>query len=570
MAKIFPGAVQWTPERDAERQVYEACRDQLSNDYTVFYSAKWQWPERGSRVPRDGEADFVIAHPTYGVLVLEVKGGRISYDPLTNRWTSLARGGTLYPIKDPAEQATRSQHTLLHVLKELLNTARLDITFGHAVVFPAVVEGAQRRLLHLPREILADQVDLTRFAAWVAAVFTYYQGKSPLQPQNARLAIEELKRLFGQTTQFRPALWGQAATETQQLLTLTQEQHSVLDLLNRHRRAAICGCAGSGKTLLAVEKATRLARQGFRVLLTCYNKQLAADLQARLADDPALAGKDLTILHFHELCRTLIRAAGQPLPEPSGPNDHVHYEEVLPNALLDAAAQLGTCYDAILVDEGQDFLDSWWDILEMLLADRTASILYIFYDDNQRLFVRDSRFPIAEPPFPLTRNCRNTQRIHEVVLKFYQGLDRPTALGPPGRRVEVINDFADPTALPARLMTLLTHLHQDEQIPLREIVVLTPFSRRTSLLWREPLPGSITLTDDPVTLTQPQPQQVFCSTIQAFKGLDRSVVVVVELERWNLSWNDVEPLLYVASSRARNHLIVLLSQAAPAALRRYF
>jgi len=63
---------------------------------------------------------------------------------------------------------------------------------------------------------------------------------------------------------------------------------------------------------------------------------------------------------------------------------------------------------------------------------------------------------------------------------------------------------------------------------------------------------------------------VFCSTIQAFKGLDRSVVVVVELERWNLSWNDVEPLLYVASSRARNHLIVLLSQAAPAALRRYF
>ncbi len=570
MAKIFPGAVQWTPEREAERVVYEACRDQLAGDYTVFYSAKWQWRDRNRRAPRDGEADFVIAHPTYGVLVLEVKGGQISYDPPSNRWTSLARGGTLYSIKDPAEQAMSSKHTLLDVLKELLNTQRLDVTFGHAVVFPAIVEGSQRRLLHLPREILADQVDLTRFAAWVAGVFSYYQGTFPLQAQSARPVVEELKRLLAQPTQFRPALWGQAATETQQLLTLTQEQHSVLDLLNRRRRAAIYGCAGSGKTLLAVEKATRLARQGFRVLLTCYNKQLAADLQARLAGDPSLAGKDLTILHFHELCRTLIRAAGQPLPEAGVPNDTVYYDEVLPNALLDAAAQLGTCYDAIVVDEGQDFLNAWWDILEMLLADRIESILYIFYDDNQRLFVRDSRFPIAEPPFPLTRNCRNTQRIHAVVLKFYQGLDRPTALGPPGRRVEVISDFADPAALPTRLMALLTHLHGEEQIPLREIVVLTPFSRRTSLLWRESPPGSITLTDDPATLTQPPPNQVFCSTIQAFKGLDRSVVVLAELERWNLSWNDVEPLLYVASSRARNHLIVLLSQAAPAALRRYF
>ncbi len=109
--------------------------------------------------------------------------------------------------------------------------------------------GAARRR---GRFCLADQVDRTRFAAGVAGVFAYYQGSAPLQPQAARPVVAELQRLFGQTVQFRPALWGQAATETQQLLTLTQEQHSVLDLLNRRRRAAICGCAGAGKTLLAL------------------------------------------------------------------------------------------------------------------------------------------------------------------------------------------------------------------------------------------------------------------------------------------------------------------------------
>ncbi len=59
MAKIFSGMVQWPPEREAERIVYRACHDQLAPDYTVFYSAKWQWPDRHSRVPRDGAADFV-------------------------------------------------------------------------------------------------------------------------------------------------------------------------------------------------------------------------------------------------------------------------------------------------------------------------------------------------------------------------------------------------------------------------------------------------------------------------------------------------------------------------------
>jgi len=71
------------------------------------------------------------------------------------------------------------------------------------------------------------------------------------------------------------------------------------------------------------------------------------------------------------------------------------------------------------VDEGQDFEEEWWAALTSLLADPDDSILYIFYDDNQRLYKRDAAFPITSDPFHLTRNCRNTKQIHESVMMFH-------------------------------------------------------------------------------------------------------------------------------------------------------
>ncbi len=52
------------------------------------------------------------------------------------------------------------------------------------------------------------------------------------------------------------------------ILALTEEQFSVLDTLARLRRVAVSGGAGTGKTLLALEKAKRLAGEGFETLLT--------------------------------------------------------------------------------------------------------------------------------------------------------------------------------------------------------------------------------------------------------------------------------------------------------------
>ena len=68
---------------------YNALR-KLDDKHVVFYSVPWHKTER-YRHPKDGEADFIVAHPDKGILVLEVKGGEIGYDKVLWRGTPIER-----------------------------------------------------------------------------------------------------------------------------------------------------------------------------------------------------------------------------------------------------------------------------------------------------------------------------------------------------------------------------------------------------------------------------------------------------------------------------------------------
>lgn len=229
------------------------------------------------------------------------------------------------------------------------------------------------------------------------------------------------------------------------------------------------------------------------------------------------------------------------------------FDQQLPEALLEATDRLPDLrYDAIVVDEAQDFMDGWWMPLQYLLHDPDGGIFYIFYDDNQRLYDRGSHFPIQQPPYPLSVNCRNTRAIHKEVMKYYHSNDDPpVAMGPKGRPVELVA-YPDEAGFRQELAHILQRLVEQEGVPADQIVVLTPL-RRNSWLWTEMLPGPIPLTDQlPVANNQ-----VFATTIHSFKGLESAVVILTETERWPKRGVELDNLLYVACSRARHHLIIM-------------
>jgi hypothetical protein len=555
---MYPNQLSADTQSEAERVLYQAFQEKLDNSYIVFHDVDWHSPGSDGR-PRDGEADFVIVHPTRGILVLEAKGGTIRHNPRTGHWISISRGGRTHDIRDPFAQARYSKYTLQDQLQVMLNLPpKRRINIGHAVAFPDVVVGELSLGPDRPRQVILDHTDLANLSRWVGGALAYWRGReSQRETAPGDQAIGALIDLLGNAWELRPAMWGEFVHEQQDLIRLTQQQYMILDALSRQRRAAISGCAGSGKTMLAVEKATRLARQGFRVLLTCFNRHLAADLRARLN-----SSLSLDIVSFHALCHDLAQRAGV---LPVKKDSDTFFNRQLPEALMDAADVLNVRYDAIVVDEGQDFRDDWWIPLQTLLRDPDHGILYIFFDDNQRLYVPTGTFPIQRPPYPLTVNCRNTQNVHQLVVRFYEAETAPTARGPVGRPVDVV-PYVAPPLLQSTLQDVLRRLTEDEQVPTGEIAVLTARSLSKNKLIDSSASEGPRMTD-----AWPPPQgQIYCTTIYDFKGLERAVVVLVDVHKWPPEWDEMVKLLYVGCSRARNHLIVLLPQNASRKIQRAF
>src|SRR3546814_20176153 len=105
-----------------------------------MHSIAWISRPKGQG-PRDGEADFLICHPSRGLLVVEIKGGRIALDYAQREWTSTDRHGVAHPIQHPFEQARPGNYGILQTLRASprwpkLSTGRLPI--GYAAFFPDV------------------------------------------------------------------------------------------------------------------------------------------------------------------------------------------------------------------------------------------------------------------------------------------------------------------------------------------------------------------------------------------------------------------------------------------------
>lgn len=548
MAQMFPEHMSPETKSPAERRLFDAFRDQLDADYVVFHHVNWLGKDPRGRA-RDGEADFVIAHPERGILVVEAKGGEIRYDRGEQTWSRRSLDGTWEPLKrNPIEQAVVSKHHLLQELRKMPKLEKVRLIGGHAVAFPDIALPADWDELELARKLVLDCTGMRDVARWVQGALAHWQMGVPKRAVSANVLRDALVNLLGKTIELEAPLWTRFNEERQEIIRLTGEQYRVLDLLNPRRRAKICGCAGSGKTMLAAEKARRLGER-FDVLLTCYNRALARSLKRQFEENP-----HVTVMGFHEICGHFAQQANIPLKDT---DDDDYYLRRLPAALELALHTVAERYDAIIVDEGQDLQPAWWDLLVQLLRDPQQGILYIFYDDNQCLYQHALEFPIGDEAFPLTINCRNTQNIQRAVVQFYRSDEIPKVRGPMGAPIEYIWYDAQPD-LGRCLDALLVRLTQQENIPVEEIAVLTP-SYRSIQRWLEmPHHGPALSYNYP-----PSAGTVYGTTIFAFKGLERSIVVLTEVDSlWLSNWAQVnlDELLYVGCSRAINYLIVLLNR----------
>ena len=510
---------------DSERQVWQLLRDQLGDDDVLISG------QRISSRAKDHEIDICVAFAGAGIVVVEVKGSRVWYD---GGWW-IDRRGQKTAI-EPITQAREAQYALRSWLDHDSRwSGRKDIRWGHALVLPYTQVPDDFATPDAQRWQVAGRDDLPDLAGFLRGIVLGQTSTKRLLDLDDTYALVDA--LSGRGLPQRDLI-GAATEREAEVERLSAEQAVILNAARLLNRVEVRGGAGSGKTWLAVEQARRLSREGKRVALTCYSRGLAAWLQRRVAtfprkEQPAYVGT------FHNL--------GVQWGAPTGSEDDSDFWEVeLPQLMVRLGEEqpVGKLFDAVVVDEAQDFANLWWPAALAALKDDVAGGLYVFSDEGQRVFSRFGGPPAGLVPLVLDQNLRNTRQIGgsfstlapiRMRLGDVDGPDIKFLECPADQALDLAEDEVDPLLdagwRPEDVALLTTGSRSSEQ---RARQAAGPESYWASF-WDQ--------------------EQVFYGHVLGFKGLERPAVI--------LALNEREPgersreRLYVGLSRARDQLVVV-------------
>ena len=224
----------------------------------------------------------------------------------------------------------------------------------------------------------------------------------------------------------------------QELLQLTNEQIRISRRLAANPRMIVTGKAGTGKTVLAVQRALTLAERGLSVLYLCFNQLLARHVVETIR---GRAGADrVTVRHLHGHYRDAIAAAGLQERLPSAAGDQTHaYGVVFPQLYVEALMETEPKpFDAVVVDEAQDILTAeHLDALDLTVDGGLESgRWHLFLDPQQNIYGQLSELAEKRPRPHQHRARRASGQLPEHARGRVPDLD-PVHPGGRGRRCTV-------------------------------------------------------------------------------------------------------------------------------------
>lgn len=525
-----------------ELLLYELLQ-QLPDDYYIFHSTHWNEQRRrdeysSRKYVQWGEADFTVFHPAYGFIIFEVKDGLISYSR-ERGWIQINRNSGVAKTIDPMDQAERSKYYFLDRIKSRFG-GQSPYTFCSAVWFTAGdranIEGSLP--LNYKEEIVLWSNDLqsaTSAEMAIRRIYRFYDARvvEPTEEMTAKV-LDTLSPEFGVVQTIRSRTLAAKAL----FRRMTTEQMYLLDYLEEQDEAAIHGAAGTGKTIMAVQKAKSLA-QTDRVLFLCFNRFLKSHLEQSY-------GTSTNISFF-----TLDGLAGAFTGAFNGsPEERT---DTITEFLMDWD-EYELPFKHIIVDEGQDFIDMHLQLLHDI-AQAHHGYFYVFYDRNQ--FVQGMNYPEwldkMECRLILSKNCRNTKEI-AITSTRPIGIDEDRIK----MRREVIDDGAikpnlffvdDKPALKEYLSKLISK-YIASGLTDKDIVVLSMKPEGKSILTKDDL----RLPGNRVLAKEQSEDGILFTTVRKFKGLEAMAVICIDIDSETFENSKGRSVFYVGTSRAMTYL----------------
>jgi len=490
---------------------------------------------------KDHEADLVLLLPGAGVVVVEVKGGSVHHDGHT--WLQ-SSGGRTRAI-DPVTQARQNMYALRRYVEtdpRWKGSSRGWVRWAHAVVLPWADLDDDFALPDCPRWSVNGRGDMGHLADRLRAVPCLQEVATRAPDEDDCALIAEILR--GRNLP-RHSVVAEADERESRAQRLTLEQAQLLQVTRLLPRVEVRGGAGSGKTVLALAPARQLTCGGRgqkpqRVALVCYSRGLAAWFQ-RVVEGWPRKERPAFVGTFHQL--------GRSWGAPDGSRDNSEFwESELPRQMAELARGLpdGQRFDAVIVDESQDFAESWWAPVLGCLRDEERGGLYAYTDENQRIFARFGRPPVPLVPLVLDHNLRNTKQIGDAFNPLAPmrmrllGGDGPAVTFVPASGPQDAVDRAD-----EQVEELL-----DEGWRAQDVALLVTGHRHPVQIDR----GA---DNDPDAYWRSfwEDDDVFYGHVLGCKGLERRAVVLC-VNHDSVRERDTERL-YVGLSRATDRLVVV-------------
>lgn len=568
MAKMIPTDGYFEPS-SGEREMFEALK-KLPDEYYVFHSYRLVQliPDKGIN---ENEIDFLVFNPDYGCLFIECKNSRVertadggwNYVKIENGFEKRIH------MKDPFNQAFTGQHNLFNKLrdshpeyKDIINKCKFmvavwlpkytkqeieNLNLGPNITKELIIT---REALLYPKETEKQIFFLMERMNKVHLVCKYEEEllidsspgyKHSLSHSDAMLFYNKVL-----CPTFRTVINIKRNYE-ETYVELLEEQYVILDFLTHQRTAAISGASGTGKTLVALERARRLSDKGQKVLFLCYNRNLMEWLDFNYKNN-------LTNVDFYTLdafgCKTLSTSLEQ--------LSYYDLKELLYEKMFEKTFE----YKHIIVDEGQDFgkemiddsqlLDLFADYGGGYFEDSDTSF-FIFYDKHQ--LVNSKQLPSylqnVDSKLTLYKNCRNTKNIANTaysLLEVKPILHDKAWIG----NMPSFYSYNSNEEFFSRLDKLIDELSKSDS---SERVIITCAESFSDSIIKERLieqKGNKTYI-----YKTPSGKQTKVYTCPKFKGLETENVILIDIN--NDVFETENKSFYVAATRAKKDLYIFIN-----------
>lgn len=518
-----------------ELETLRLLKSDLPDEYTVFHGVHWS--REYEAWSHFGEIDFVVLNHSGDVLFIEQKNGLLeeSATGLVKRYAS--------GEKNVVQQIHRSFNKVREKFKRQHgNQAKLVIDY---VIYCPDYRVKDLNAAGLSETRVIDASSKTQLSERIQSLL----GPGVDKKDGWR---ETVYGFFCQTFKVMPDVNAYVSANEKSFVRHTGMLVDVLaNLEMKPFRLRVTGTAGSGKSLIARHFFDRMVNNGNKSLLLCYNRPLAERFKALMH-----AGGYVNT--WYGFCHEFLESRGQKLDFSKMKSVPDFWRQIQDQVMGEVVPE-EWIFDALVVDEGQDFEEEWLEIIKLFLREG-ADMLWL-EDPRQNL---QEKPPVTTDHFVRFRcpvNYRSPESIARYILKtlpfeFEMGNELP------GLGVGV-HEYSDPKEQPRIVGKIVQDLLRRGFVH-DDIVVLSCHGASNSIFSTLEKAGGLTLRRFTGNYDS-YGNQVFTDgsltfdSIYRFKGQEAPAVILVDIDSYRKRLSRFERLLFCGMTRATVRLDLVVA-----------